>query len=260
MVKNRILNIDILSISMVELLQSVQTGVIFTPNVDDVVKMQKDEVFYQSFSQADWIVCDSKILGLAGKFLKQPFREIIPGSSLLPAYYNFHKKNKKIKIFLLGSAEGVALRARRNINEKVGWNMVVGAHSPSYGFEKNESECSKIIDIINDSGANVLVVGVGSPKEKNWIMKYKDQLTGINVLMGLGATIDFEAGFKTRAPDFFQKLHLEWLYRLIQEPKRLWKRYLIEDIVFFWLIVKQKLGTYRNPFPQSSRAVVSTVD
>jgi UDP-N-acetyl-D-mannosaminuronic acid transferase (WecB/TagA/CpsF family) len=73
-------------------------------------------------------------------------------------------------------------------------------------------------------------------------------LPGINVFMALGATIDFEAGNIKRAPVIFQKLALEWLYRLIQEPKRLWRRYFLEDLPFFWLLFKQMLGLYRDPW------------
>ena len=109
-------------------------------------------------------------------------------------------------------------------------------------------EINDIISKINESGANVLVVGVGAPKQENWIVKYREKLTSIKIFMALGATIDFEAGTVNRAPIVFQKLALEWLYRIIKEPKRLWKRYLIDDMPFFWLVLKQKLKRYENPF------------
>ena len=127
-----------------------------------------------------------------------------------------------------------------NINSKVGRNIVVGAYSPVYGFENNYFECQNIIDIVNESGANVLVVGLGAPKQEKWIFQYRNQMPGIRLFMALGATIDFEAGNIQRAPNIMQKLHLEWLYRLFKEPKRLWKRYLIEDLSFFNIILKEK--------------------
>ena len=117
-----------------------------------------------------------------------------------------------------------------------------------FGFEKNETECKEIIDLINRSGANVLVVGVGAPKQENWIIKYKPELTSIKLFMALGATIDFEAGNIKRAPMLYQKIYMEWYYRLIQEPRRLWKRYLVDDIPFFGYVLKQKMGKYKNPF------------
>ncbi|KOS06362.1 glycosyl transferase [Flavobacterium akiainvivens] len=244
----KILNTDIKSIKLNDLLKDLKQGVVFTPNVDHLVKLQKDKEFYDCYAKADWIICDSKIVGVAGKILGTPFAEVIPGSSLLPAFYNFHKDNEEIKIFLLGAAEGVAKKAMQNINSKVGRLMVVEAHSPSFGFEKNEIECEKIVHMIKQSGANVLVVGVGAPKQEKWIIKYKNMLSGVDLILALGATIDFEAGNIKRAPRIFQVLYLEWLFRLFKEPKRLWKRYLVDDLPFVLFILKQKFKSYKDPF------------
>jgi N-acetylglucosaminyldiphosphoundecaprenol N-acetyl-beta-D-mannosaminyltransferase len=148
----------------------------------------------------------------------------------------------------LGAAEGVAIKAMEKINAKVGRDIIVGAHSPSFGFEQNELECDTIVKLINNSEATVLVVGVGAPKQEKWIFKYKSQLKGVDLFMPLGATIDFEAGNVKRAPKIFQEFGFEWLYRLYKEPKRLWKRYLIDDMPFFYLIIRQKLGLYNDPF------------
>ncbi|MGF7038055.1 WecB/TagA/CpsF family glycosyltransferase [Mucilaginibacter lappiensis] len=248
MSKNKILNIDIASIHLDDLLAKLKKGVLFTPNVDHVIKLQKDEEFYKAYNHADWVICDSKILNMAAKFIGTGFKEVIPGSSFLPAFYNYHKNNKDVKIFLLGAAEGVAEKAMNNINEKVGANMVVGAYSPTFTFEHNEQECQDIVDRIYNSGANILVVGLGAPKQEKWIVKYKDQLKNIDLFMALGATIDFEAGNIKRAPMLYQKLHMEWAYRLLKEPKRLWKRYLIDDVPFLFYIIQQKFGVYKNPF------------
>ena len=138
--------------------------------------------------------------------------------------------------------------AKIKINSKLGRTIVIGTYSPSFGFEKKEDECEEIVRIINASKANVLVVGLGAPKQEKWIVKYKDRFSKVKIFMALGATIDFEAGNISRAPKYFQTLSLEWLYRLIKEPKRLWKRYLVDDTPFFYLILKQKLGIYKNPF------------
>jgi len=231
--KISVLNIDICSIELPELLTKINKGVLLTPNVDHLIKLQKDTDFFECYQAADWVIFDSNIVNLAAKFLGNPFKEVIPGSSFLPAFYNHHKDNLAIKIFLLGAPEGVAETARKRINAHVKRNMVIGAYSPTFGFEKNEEECREIVEMIKASNANVLVVGVGAPKQEKWIMKYKHELPNINLFMALGATLDFEAGNIKRAPLVFQKLHVEWLYRLIKEPKRLWKRYLVEDMSFF---------------------------
>lgn len=246
--KVAMLNVDIQSLTQLELLKRLDKGVLITPNVDHLVKLQKDKDFYDVYQKAEWVVCDSKILYLMSKLLKEPLPEAIPGSSFFTAYYMYHKNDQNCKIFLLGAAEGIAEKAMKNINEKVGRRIVVGAHSPSYGFEKNEQECEELVRIVNESGANVLLVGVGAPKQEKWIMKYRDRMPGVDVFMALGATIDFEAGTLKRAPKVWQKCGMEWLYRVIKEPKRLFKRYFVDDMQFFYYFTLQLLGLYKNPF------------
>jgi len=249
--KVNILNINIHNITQSDLLKNLSEGILVTPNVDHLVKLQKDREFYEIYQNVEWVLCDSKIVALGLKFLNMPIQEVIPGSSFFAEYYLYHKNNENIKIFLLGVAEGFAVKAMKNINKKAGRNIVVGAHSPSFGFEKKETECDEIIRMVNATDANVLLVGVGAPKQEKWIYKYKKQFVNIKLFMALGATIDFEAGNVKRAPKFMQKLALEWFYRMFSDPKRLVKRYLIDDMPFFYYLLKQKFGFYKNPFEQS---------
>lgn len=244
----RILNVDILPLTQKDLLTQLQKGVLVTPNVDHLVKLQKDKAFYEVYQQAEWVVCDSKILYLLSKLLKHPLPEAIPGSSFFTAFYLHHKDNSNCKIFLLGAKEGVAQKAMKRINQHVDREIVVGAHSPSFGFEKKEDECKELIDIVNKSGANVLLVGAGAPKQEKWIMKYRKEMPNVDIFMALGATIDFEAGTLKRAPAFWQKIGMEWLYRCLKEPKRLFKRYFVDDMQFFYYFMQQLLGIYKNPF------------
>ena len=244
----KVLNIDILNITRQQLLENLHEGVLITPNLDHLIKLQKDKDFYDCYKKAEWVVCDSNILRLFSKLLKTPFVEAIPGSSFFTSYYMYHKDDADCKIFLLGAKEGVAAKAMERINAKVGRQIVVGAYSPSFGFEKNEEECKEIVNIINKSGANVVLVGVGAPKQEKWIMKWKHLMPGVKVWMALGATIDFEAGNVKRAPKIYQKLAMEWLYRFTREPKRLFHRYFVDDMKFFWYFGKQLLGVYKDPF------------
>ncbi|MBD2125002.1 WecB/TagA/CpsF family glycosyltransferase [Microcoleus sp. ZQ-A2] len=248
MSKVKLLNISIDNISQAEFFEKCKSGVVFTPNVDHLMKLQSDPEFVNTYKDATYKLCDSKILFFISRFLGTPIKEKISGSDLFPAFYQYHKNNEDIKIFLLGAREGVALKAQEKINAQVGRTMIVGAHSPSFGFEKNEEECAKIIELINQSGATVLAVGVGAPKQENFISKYKDQFTNIKIFLAIGATIDFEAGNIKRAPKWISEIGMEWLYRLLAEPKRLWKRYLVHGPSFFWLILKQKLNLYVDPF------------
>ncbi|MFA6837017.1 MAG: WecB/TagA/CpsF family glycosyltransferase [Fibrobacteraceae bacterium] len=247
----QILNINILDISQEELLQKMSKGVLITPNLDHLIKLQKDKDFYDCYQKADWVVCDSKILFWLSKLLKNPIPEAIPGSSFFTAFYKYHKNDEKCKIFILGASEGVAQKAMDCINGRVGRKMVVGAHSPSFGFEKNEEECKSLVKLVNESGANVLIVGVGAPKQEKWITQYRSEMPGVDLFMALGATIDFEAGNLRRAPKCLQAMCLEWLYRAIKEPRRLFRRYFIEDMQFFKYFFLQQIGKYKNPFEKN---------
>ena len=243
-----ILNVQIDNISTQELLQRLRVGgVVFTPNVDHLVKLQKDREFFKVYQEADYRVCDSQLIMYASRFLGQPIQEKISGSDLFPAFYNRYSQDENVKIFLLGSTEEVAKQARQNINAKVGRNMVVATDSP-WDFEEDSTECARIIEKINNSGANVLVVGFGAPKQEKWICEYKSRLTSIQTFMAIGATIDFEAGNLRRSPAWMSSVGLEWLYRLVSEPRRLWRRYLVEDLVFFKFVLLQKLSQSRRRF------------
>jgi exopolysaccharide biosynthesis WecB/TagA/CpsF family protein/anti-anti-sigma factor len=252
--KVNLLNVNIDNLTEAEVLEKLERGVVFTPNVDHLVLLQNDPEFVKVYETADYKLCDSKILYFVSRFMGTPIREKISGSDFLPHFCEYHKTNEDIKIFLLGAKEGVAKKAQENINAKIGRQIVIGAHSPSFGFEKNEEECLKIIEIIQNSGATVLAVGVGAPKQEKWIHKYKDKLSNIKIFLAIGASIDFEAGNKKRAPKWMIEVGLEWLYRLLSEPKRLWKRYLLGGAIFCGLVLKQKLNLYQVPLPKFESA------
>ena len=245
----KLLNTTIHNLRMVELLEKLRSGgVVFTPNVNHIINLQNNQKFYSVYQEADYRVCDSQILMYASNFLGSPILEKISGSDLFPAFYKYYQDDENIKIFLLGSQEKIVQTAREKINSRVGRNIIVAAHSPSFGFEKKEDECEKIVELINTSEATVLAVGVGSPKQEMWIATYKKQLKDIKIFLAVGATIDFEAGSVKRSPRWMSKIGFEWLYRLLNEPRRLWKRYLSDALPFAWLILKQRLLLYKNPW------------
>jgi exopolysaccharide biosynthesis WecB/TagA/CpsF family protein len=241
----KILNTSIHNLSKLELLERLNRsgGVVVTPNVDHLMKLRKDPELRVAYQKADFRVCDSKIIQYASFFLGHPIREKISGSDFFPVFYEYNKHNSEIKIFLLGAREGIAKQAQEKINQKVGREIIVGSYSPPIGFEKNEDECQKILALIKESGATVVAVGLGAPKQEKWITKYRERLENIKIFLAIGATLDFEAGYKLRSPKWMSEVGLEWFYRLICEPRRLWKRYLLEGIPFFGLIIKQKFRT-----------------
>ena len=248
MTKVNFLNIHINNITLENLLEKTNNEKMFivTPNVDHLVKLKQDTDFLKVYRIADYVVCDSRIIQCTMNLLGTPIKEKISGSDLFPAFYQYHQLNENIKIFLLGGKSSVAQKAKMNINRKVNREIVVDALSPSFGFEKNESECLEIVKRINLSGANVLAIGVGAPKQEKWILKYRHLLPNVRIYFPVGATIDFEAGDVSRAPKWMSNSGLEWFYRLISDPKRLWKRYLVDSIPFFIDVFKYVSHQYNN--------------
>ena len=254
----RILNTEILSIRKQELLGRLKEGALFTPNVDHVVRLQKDREFYQAYQTAEWVVCDSVILQRMSHLLRHPVVESIPGSSFFHDFCDYHRHDSDCRIFILGGKEGVAQRAMENVNRRIGRQIVVGAHSPSFSFVRDDAESRSIMEMVKASGATVLMVCATSPKQEVWIARWRGMMEEgrgktegdghVRLFMALGATVDFEAGVVKRCPLAFRRLGLEWFWRFCQEPRRLFHRYFIQDMQFFWYFGKQILGSYRNPF------------
>ena len=243
-----VLNVQIRRISLAQLLKHLHRGVLFTPNIDHLVRLQSDRDFYEAYQQADWVVCDSVILQRCSLLLRHPIVESVPGSTFFHEYCDYHRADESCRIFIMGGKEGVPQKAQENINWRVGRQMVVGAHSPSFSFVKDEVESRCLVEMVNESGATVLVVCATSPKQELWIARCRKMMPHVRLFMALGATVDFEAGTVKRCPVPLRRLGLEWLWRFSQDPKRLFCRYFVDDPKFFWYFGKQLLGLYKNPF------------
>ena len=246
--KIQILNVSVDNITMKELLDSFDQGLLMTLHVDMIMKLQTDREFYEILPQFDRITCDSQILFAASKFLGTPLVERVSGSDFFPLYYDKHKNNPNIKIFICGGKPGVPEIARDKINLKTVREIIVGVYSPPFDFDKHPEEVNKVIDTINQSGANVLVIGLGGGRQEKFIVKYRDRMTNIHTFLPLGGTIDYEAEALKRPDKWITDCGFEWLYRVIKEPKERWHRYFIQQPPVLWLLFKQFLGIYKNPF------------
>lgn len=235
-----ILGMDFDNLTPQEFLSSLRKGVVFTPNVDHMMKLRHDPEFVSVYQKADFKICDSQIVMYASRFLGTPLKAKLSGSDLFPWFCDYHKTNDDIRIFLLGGQAGVAKEARARINARIGREIVVGEYSPPFGFEHSTSECDQVVSVIEQSSANVVAVCLGAPKQEKWIAANCDRLPSVDIFMAVGAVVDFEAGAKPRAPRFVSDLGLEWLYRLMCEPRRLWRRYLLEDMPFVGLVLAEK--------------------
>lgn len=243
MSRMKFLNTEIDNVTMSEAVQKIEqlilskkTSYVVTPNVDHIVKLETDKEFQEVYKEAALILTDGMPLIWISKMKKTPIKEKVSGSDLFPEVCKLASQ-KGYKLFLLGAAEGVAAKAAENLKRKYKGLNVVGTYSPSYGFEKNEDEINRIIEMINEVKPDILAVGLGAPKQEKFLYSFRKQLN-VPVALAIGASIDFEAGNVNRAPEWMQKSGLEWSYRLIKEPKRMFRRYLVDDMKIFKLVFK----------------------
>ncbi|HFC9287631.1 TPA: WecB/TagA/CpsF family glycosyltransferase [Clostridium perfringens] len=211
-----------------ELIIKKKPSYVVTPNVDHIVKLENDKEFQEVYKNADLILTDGMPLIWISKIKGNPIKEKISGSDFFPKLCE-RAAEKGYSIFLLGAAEGVATKAAKNLKEKYEGLNIVGTYSPSYGFEKKDDEIKMIIEMINKAKPDILAVGLGAPKQEKFLHKYRNDLN-VPISLAIGASIDFEAGNINRAPKWMQNCGLEWFYRLCKEPKRMFKRYLVDDL------------------------------
>lgn len=173
------------------------------------------------------------------KWYGTPIKEKISGSDLFPLLCKMAAE-KKYTMYFLGAAEGVAAKAADNLMKRYKGLQVVGTYSPPYGFENDQIEMNKIKTMIRNANPHILIVGLGCPKQEKFIYYNRKEL-GVPISLGLGASFDFEAGNIKRAPKWMADHGLEWLFRIMQDPKRMAKRYLFDDRKIFKLAFKYKL-------------------
>ncbi|WNJ19002.1 WecB/TagA/CpsF family glycosyltransferase [Pontibacter sp. G13] len=250
-----ILNLPIHRVAFHTLVEELREGVVFTANVDHLMKVQSDQRFYEDYLAADFRLCDSRIVQWASGWVSDsPIEEQVAGSDLFPAFCRHHAVHPELdqRIFLLGSTPIRLERITQEMNDLAGRKLIVGAYSPPFGFEHDDAEKKHICELIAQSGAHTLAVGVGAPKQERWIMENRAHLPQVKLFFAIGATLDFMSGDLQRAPSWVSNMGLEWAWRMMQEPTRLVKRYLVDDLPFFSLIAKQRQGTYRNPWGQEA--------
>lgn len=221
-----------------ELIIKKKPSYVVTPNVDHIVKLEIDKEFQDVYKNADLILTDGMPLIWISKMRGNPIKEKISGSDFFPKLCE-RAAEKGYSLFLLGAAEGVAAKAAKNLKEKYEGLNIVGTYSPSYGFEKKDDEIKMIIEMINETKPDILAVGLGAPKQEKFLYKYKNELN-VPISLAIGASIDFEAGNINRAPKWMQNIGLEWFYRLCKEPKRMFKRYIIDDLKIISIYRKYK--------------------
>ncbi|HQT25684.1 MAG TPA: WecB/TagA/CpsF family glycosyltransferase [Burkholderiales bacterium] len=225
---------------IIEAAEARKKGLVVTPNVDHVMTMQEDVEMLELYRLAMYRFADGMPLVWFSRFFRgKGLPERVAGSDLLPAVARI-TATRGLKLFLLGGLPGVAEQAAIRLAQQNPSLSVAGTYSPPFGFEKDELESKRIVKMVNDSGADILFIGVGAPKQEKWAAKYMDKLD-VGPILGVGAAFDFAAGAVKRAPVWLQRIGMEWLWRLLQEPGRLWRRYILKDSQFILLVMRELL-------------------
>lgn len=211
---------------------------VVTPNVDHAVLLQEHAGLQAAYRDADLVLADGHPLVWASRLLRQALPERVPGSDLVPRLFASTQQHGPLTAYLLGAAPGVAEKAAANIQKAWPQVQVVGCYSPPLGFEKRPEETEAILRRISDCQPDVLVVGLGAPKQECWVHANRERIES-RVALCVGATIDFLANERRRAPRWMQRVGLEWLHRMMSEPRRLVKRYAKDAWVFPQLVLRQ---------------------
>jgi len=218
---------------------------VVTPNVDHAVMYQSDAQLQEAYHGASLVLADGAPVVFASRLLHKALPGRVAGSDLVPALFDQVSAEQggrpPLRVMLLGAAPGVAERAAMKIHERWSGVKVVAMYSPPLGFEKDAAENERILQLVADAQPDLLLVGLGAPKQELWVHRHADRLQAKAALC-VGATIDFLAGERARSPRWMRRCGLEWLHRLATEPKRLAKRYARDAWIFPQLVWREWRG------------------
>lgn len=215
---------------------------VVTPNVDHTRLLRESEGLRAAYADADMVLADGMPVVLASRLLRKPIPERVTGADLVPALFRAATASRPLTAYLLGAGPGVAERAAKNVESTWPAVKVVGTYCPPLGFEKDDAENEAILRRIADVKPDALVIGLGAPKQELWMHRFRDRIEARTAYC-VGATIDFLAGEKRRAPRWMQRVGLEWLHRVATEPRRLLGRYAHDAWIFPQLVYREWRAT-----------------
>lgn len=241
--KQQFLNTYVNNLSMKDCLEAIDSLVlqdkksyVVAVNVDVIVKIEDDPYLKKIVDDADLVLVDGKPLQWIAKYQGNPIKEKISGSDLVPLLLK-QASDKGQSVFIIGGKDGIAQKAKLNIEKSNPKIKIVGTYAPPFGFEKDQNELDKINSMISDCHPDIVIACFGCPKQEKWIsenyLKYEAKLS-----VCAGATVDFLAGNVKRAPKWISNIGFEWFYRFLQEPKRLFRRYFVDDVRILKLVRK----------------------
>jgi N-acetylglucosaminyldiphosphoundecaprenol N-acetyl-beta-D-mannosaminyltransferase len=194
----------------------------------------RDAGYRAVLDKSDLILNDGAGVGLAARMQGKSFPENLNGSDFNPRIVELAAA-KGWALYLLGAGAGVAERAGEELARRYPGLKVVGSHEGYFSSD----EGPKIAQAIKDSGANIVMVAMGNPLQELWLSRHLEE-TGARIGIGVGAFFDFTVGVVPRAPAWMNKLGIEWIYRLLQEPGRMWRRYIVGNPAFLWRVIRSR--------------------
>ncbi len=222
--------------AIVELAHARRGGTVVTPNVDHVVLAERDDALVAAYQHAALSLVDGKPLQWLGRALGRPFPDKISGSDLVAPLAE-RAAREGLSLFLLGAQEGVGARAAKALVARSPSLRIAGVLSPPLGFDADPTRNREVIAAVHEAAPSLVLVALGAPRQELWMEAHRQALAPA-ILLGIGATLDFLAGDKVRAPRMLSELGLEWAFRLAQEPRRLAHRYLVRDRAFFGIALR----------------------
>lgn len=245
MKKIKLLNTYVNNVSMQETTDAIEALIhadkkfyVVAVNVDVIMKIEQDTLLKELTDKADMVLVDGKPLIWISKIHKKPIKAKISGSDLVPRLCEISAK-KGYTMFILGGMDGIAEKAKKRLEKKLPGIKIVGTYAPPFGFEKDEQELAKINNMISEAHPELLITCFGCPKQEKFIYNNIDKYDA-KVSVCAGATVDFLAGNVKRAPKWMSEHGLEWFYRFLQEPKRMFKRYFVDDVKILGLVWKYR--------------------
>jgi N-acetylglucosaminyldiphosphoundecaprenol N-acetyl-beta-D-mannosaminyltransferase len=219
--------------SIVEMVKSGNIGqYVCTGNLDHLLLLQKDELFRSIYAKADLVVADGMpVVWLSRLSGETPLRERVAGSDLFWQLARVSHK-EDIRLFFLGGSPGAAERAAENVRRRYPDVKICGIYCPPHEKFGTPEEEARIQATIKAAQPDILLVGFGAPKQEKWIVRNREILE-VPVCIGVGGTFEMAGGIVRTAPKWVQRSGMEWLYRMAQDPRRLWRRYIAGDLPFF---------------------------
>ncbi|MCX5800436.1 MAG: WecB/TagA/CpsF family glycosyltransferase [Candidatus Eisenbacteria bacterium] len=211
---------------------------IIVANAAKLVKAQKDSELLQALHTSNLVTADGISIVLGARIFGVKLLERVTGSEHLVPLSCELAARKGYSVFFLGASPGIAEKASLILKRQFPALRIAGTYSPAYNILRDQTETERSIRLVNDASPDILFVALGTPKQEKWISRNLEKL-GVPVTIGVGATLDFIAGAVARPPAWVHRVGFAWLYRLVHDPKRLWRRNL-EGVVFLWLVLRER--------------------